>query len=355
MATIRKLPSGKWNVQVRKHGHLPVSETFITKAAAERWARETEVKIENASFVDQSKAQNTTVKDLLGEYEEKMTPRKRSWRREKSRLKGLVARLGKYPLAGLTAQAVVDFVDARLSAGACSDTIRKDLNTLSHAIDTGIALWGIPLPFNPVITARKILSKTETLRSGVERDRRLRKGELKRLLEASDAVHEALWIWTVESGMRRGEIAAMEYAHRSGKTLRAPTSKTGRPRTIPMSPAMQRVWRKLPWERDDSGNPVRIALKPDSITRAFDRDCKAAEIGGLRFHDLRHEATSRFFERGLQIQEVASITGHSDWKSLKRYTHPSASEIAKKLNGARRGNRPHRERQPRDTSPPSAS
>lgn len=142
---------------MRKLGHVAVSETFITKAAAERCARETQVKLEHASFVDQGNAQNTTVKDLLGEYENKITPRKRSWRREKSRLKGLVARLGRYSLAELTAQAVVDFVDARATAGAGGDTIRKDLNTLSHAIDTGIALWGIPLPFNSVVTARKIL------------------------------------------------------------------------------------------------------------------------------------------------------------------------------------------------------
>ena len=54
-------------------------------------------------------------------------------------------------------------------------------------------------------------------------------------------------------------------------------------------------------------------------------------IEGLRFHDLRHEATSRFFEKGLNIMEVASITGHKDLRMLRRYTHLKAEDLAKKL------------------------
>jgi site-specific recombinase XerD len=46
---------------------------------------------------------------------------------------------------------------------------------------------------------------------------------------------------------------------------------------------------------------------------------------------LRHEATSRLFEQGLQVQEVAAITGHTDWRSLKRYTHPQVRDLVQKL------------------------
>ena len=46
------------------------------------------------------------------------------------------------------------------------------------------------------------------------------------------------------------------------------------------------------------------------------RACKKTNIKGLRFHDLRHEATSRLFEKGLSIMEVASITGHKDIRML---------------------------------------
>jgi integrase len=54
-------------------------------------------------------------------------------------------------------------------------------------------------------------------------------------------------------------------------------------------------------------------------------------IENLRFHDLRHEAISRFFERGLSVPEVALISGHNDLRMLYRYTHLRADDIAKKL------------------------
>ena len=49
------------------------------------------------------------------------------------------------------------------------------------------------------------------------------------------------------------------------------------------------------------------------------------------FHDLRHEATSRFFELSLNVVEVAAITGHKDIKMLQRYTHLRAEALARKL------------------------
>ena len=56
------------------------------------------------------------------------------------------------------------------------------------------------------------------------------------------------------------------------------------------------------------------------------------EISDLRFHDLRHEATTRLFEKGLNVMEVAAITGHKDLRMLQRYTHLKPETIASKLN-----------------------
>ncbi len=58
---------------------------------------------------------------------------------------------------------------------------------------------------------------------------------------------------------------------------------------------------------------------------------KRTGIKNLRLHDLRHEATTRFFELGLNIMEVSTITGHKDLKMLKRYTHLKAQDLALKL------------------------
>ena len=67
------------------------------------------------------------------------------------------------------------------------------------------------------------------------------------------------------------------------------------------------------------------------ISQAFERVCKAAGIEGLTFHDLRHEATSRLFEKGLGLMEVASITGHKTMQMLKRYTHLRAEDLVGRL------------------------
>jgi integrase len=61
------------------------------------------------------------------------------------------------------------------------------------------------------------------------------------------------------------------------------------------------------------------------------RTIRRAGIEDLRFHDLRHEATTRLFEKGLNLMEVASITGHKDLRMLRRYTHLTAEDLARKL------------------------
>jgi integrase len=82
--------------------------------------------------------------------------------------------------------------------------------------------------------------------------------------------------------------------------------------------------------------PVRpvgylIGLRPDSVTQAFARACDRIGIHDVRLHDLRHEATSRLFEAGWSIPEVAAVTGHSDWESLKRYTQLRPDDLANKM------------------------
>lgn len=59
--------------------------------------------------------------------------------------------------------------------------------------------------------------------------------------------------------------------------------------------------------------------------------CKRAEIVNLRFHDLRHTATSRLAEKLPNVIELAAVTGHQTIQMLKRYYHPKAEALAMKL------------------------
>ena len=114
--------------------------------------------------------------------------------------------------------------------------------------------------------------------------------------------------WAIETAMRRGEIADMRWEHldRKARVLLIPETKNGTPRRVPLSSKALAVVEVLPRRIDGCVWSIRA----DSISQAFERVCKAAGIEGLTFHDLRHEATSRLFEKGLNPMEVAAITGH---------------------------------------------
>ena len=99
-------------------------------------------------------------------------------------------------------------------------------------------------------------------------------------------------------------------------------------RGVPLSRAGVITLRALPYSIPGKLFPE---VTTEAIKRAFMRACERAEIENFRFHDLRHEATRRLFEKGLNPLEVASITGHKTLQMLKRYTHLRAEDLAKKL------------------------
>jgi integrase len=132
--------------------------------------------------------------------------------------------------------------------------------------------------------------------------------------------------------MRRGEILNIKKSHINFplQTLLIPLTKTDTPRTIPLS---SRAIEALREQLRGSENviPIEETTLPDSVTQAFGRPCKRQGIDNLHFHDLRHEATSRFFEKGLNPVAVAAITGHKDTRMLMRYTHLRAEDLVKRL------------------------
>ncbi len=132
--------------------------------------------------------------------------------------------------------------------------------------------------------------------------------------------------------MRRGELCELRWEHVDLKdpneaTAHLPHTKNGFLRDVLLSNRAVDMLHALPRRLDGRV----FGLRPDSVTQAFARATARAGIEGVRIHDLRHEATSRLFERGVfDSMEVASITGHKDLRMLKRYYHPRAKDLAKK-------------------------
>ena len=335
MATFvqRKGPGGKrvWQVLVRRRGYPQQTRTFDTKGEAEGWASTLESEMSRGVFVSRTEAEGTTLAEALNRYRTEIVPQKKNADREARRIAGLITLLGPLSrrfLASIRGKDIVTFIKARQAGGAGPNTVRLDLALLSHLFNTARTAWGMESLSNPVDLVKCRRAK---LRNG--RDRRLVGDEQARLLAAALAYGgeiNSLITWAIETAMRRGEIAAMRWEHvnRETRTLLIPDTKTGTPRNIPLSPAALAVLDALPAK---ARGPV-WSLRPDSITQAFRRVCKAAGITGARLHDMRHEATSRLFEKqGFNAMEVSSITGHKSMQMLKRYTHLRAEDLAKRM------------------------
>lgn len=334
MASYRKRGNG-WQFCVRKgkYKNKPLYKTFQKKALGERWAREIEAEIDAGAFKDTRKASKIYLHTLLARYARDIIPTRKasSHSADRARIGTLSRLLGDYTLGGLTSEDVIEYVDERL-VEVVSDSIRKELQILADLIDTAHLIWKIYVPVNVVSEARRILKKLRKLKKGNRRDRRLVEDEYERITTAEHTrptLINQVAAFAVETAMRRGELAAArrEHVDRKTRTIRIPETKTDKARTIPLSSLAMRILDELPAQIDGT----LFGMRPGSMSQAFRRMVGRLGIDDLTLHDLRHEATSRFFEKGLPIQEVAAITGHEDWRSLKRYTHPDPEQVGRKL------------------------
>ena len=302
------------------------TKTFETRALAEQWARAIEVEMDKGVFVSRAEAESTTLKELLERYLDEITPLKKGAASETNRLRALMRLpLARRFVAGIRGMDIARFRDERLQKVTPS-TVKRDLVLLGHAFEVARKEWGIHF-HNPV---RDIKLPSENR----PRDRRLQAGEETRL---QDACRKARNPWllpavqlALETAMRQGELISLRWEHidLNRCTAHLPDTKNGESRTVPLSTTAIRVLRALPRSLHGQAFP---GVTTEAIKRAYIRAVRRAGIENLRFHDLRHEATTRLFEKGLNIMEVASITGHKDLRMLQRYTHLKAEDLALKL------------------------
>ena len=342
----RKGPGGRrvWQAHIRRRGFPAQVRTFDTKTEAQAWAAMVESEIVRGVFVSRTEAEATSLAEGLERYQDEIVPAKKQSDRERRRVDELIRQLGPLatrPLAGIRGKDIMTYIKDRSTRGAGGNTVRLDLALLSHLFNVARTAWGMESLSNPVE-----LVKGQRPKLPLGRTRRLVGGEEVRLLEAARTYGGEIGpiiTWAIETAMRRGEIAAMRWEHldRKARVLLIPETKTGTPRRVPLSSKALQVLDTLPRQIDG-----RVwSMRPDSISQAFERvvmaartdyesECKQARqkpdaklFKDLRFHDLRHEATSRLFEKGLNPMEVAAITGHKTLQMLKRYTHLKAEDL----------------------------
>jgi integrase len=133
----------------------------------------------------------------------------------------------------------------------------------------------------------------------------------------------------LETAMRRSELLGLRWSNidLTKQVAFLPLTKNGTDRNVPLSTAAVAILIGMPHSIDGRVFPINIA----AMEAAFLRAVRRADLHGLHFHDLRHTATTSLAGKLTNILELSAVTGHKELRMLKRYYHPKAEDIARKL------------------------
>ncbi len=326
MATFRARNSGNWQTIIRLVGIPPISRTFKNKSDAQLWAKRTEAEIYNGNLtIGLNDLRRLSLATLIERYRDTVSINKRGHRQERALLNALLRRpFAKLSLSAVTPHHFASYRDSRLVQVRAS-TINHELTLLNQIFRIAKAEWSIPVN-NPI----EGLSRPK---SSPSRTRRLNGNEFTLLMDAVASCRnphiKPVILFAIETGMRRSEILRIEWANidLNNRTLSIDETKNGSPRIIALTQSAAEVLA----EQHGKGLCQPFPLSIESFHMAWKRLMARSDIKNLHFHDLRHEAISRFFEKGLSVPEVALISGHKDYRMLARYTHLRAEDVAKKL------------------------
>lgn len=331
MASISKR-GDYWRAQVRRKGQPTQNASFDTKLQAQTWARDVETKMDRGEFYDMSEAQRTTLHEALDRYYREVSTQKKHPAQELQRIKRWQAQpLAKRFLSTLRGYDFAKYRDDRRAAGRAENTVRLELQLISHMFGIARKEWGMEGLQNPVANIRKP-------GSGTARNRRLLPGEYDRILttlSASGNPYAApAFVLAIETSLRKGMLFELrwDWIDMHQRIIEIPlefrgTGNKGVPVEIPLSNRAMGVLSSMP--RALSGKVLDCTK--DAVTTIWKRRLAELGIKGLRWHDLRHEAVSSFFEKGLHPLQVSSISGHKSLSMLARYTHLKAVDLVAML------------------------
>ena len=137
---------------------------------------------------------------------------------------------------------------------------------------------------------------------------------------------------TLHTGLRRGEVFNLKVRDidLSARvlTVAGGGAKSGESRHIPLNKEAYSVldqWIKQnKLERGDLvfGNP-NTGRRFDNIKNAWKGLMDSAGLDNFRFHDLRHTFGTRLAQRGVDLETLRDLMGHSDIKTTQIYLHTS--------------------------------
>ena len=328
----RKDGSSAWRVQivVRREGHIVRDgRTFEEKNRAKAWMAQREAEIASGHWAPRGHTLGSIIQRYIDEYEQVS-----NWGRSKG---ADLRRIQTYAIANhdvetLKSRHFVEHIMNRRKSGVAAATANTDLVWIRGALRVARAAWGYQIDLQELEDAAVHCRKNRLIDRSDERDRRPTSEELAALRKYFSRGDgrcsfdmNTIVDFAIESTRRQSEITRLCWEDYNPDTRVCKLLG-------PKDPKNKKQRKKIPFKLTQEAAAIIDAqpripgesrifpIKPSAIRRRWERACEKLGIDDLHFHDLRREGTSRLFERGYQIHEVAQFTLHENWKNLQRYT-----------------------------------
>ena len=340
MASFQQLPSGNWRDLIRAKGHKTISSTFSSEKLAKAFAKEKGRQLEEIKATGRMAApKGSTVGHYIDDYLDYIQPGRTLQRSALFIYKALKDRFGTIGIERLSKSHLDAFIDARKKEGVQGQTIAGDLSLLSTVLRYCYDVKHLDVDPDMSDKARKSLKTSHKLRIksrevecvptqfeidaiiGVFATKKRQQIDMPKVIR-----------FGLYTSMRQSEICRIriEDLSHENKTViirdrKHPDEKMGNDETVPLLPSAWEVVENFIGTR--TSGPI-FPYNPKSVSVAFSRARAEAGVARpVRFHDLRHKAITDFFGIGLSVPQVALMSGHRDWQTLKRYTHIKASDV----------------------------
>lgn len=379
MAGKKRLANGSIQYVFKKAGVLskPLYMTFYDEQEGDTYAKRLEALLDRgivpSEFEVKTKVNN--IRDLVRDYQNNAHPSPK----DRAALRTVVSSVGKTSLDLINAQWVDNWIAGmKRQHKLAPATIRAKVGALARCTDWGMRKGFLTMPDHPLRSlpdGYASYTKTDAFHAGgkrvdVERDRRLEPGEYEKILQVIDQgflprkqrvcsleyvpALKCLFILAVETAMRMREMFTLtvEQIDMPKRTIFLDRTKNGDKRQVPMSSVAIATIKEYLQAREIPEKHPQNLLFPwwngvheardlhgvtDMLSKLFhnDRSLGIFECAGcddLKFHDLRHEAVSRLFERTkLTDLQISKISGHKSMKMLARYANLRGSDLASAL------------------------
>jgi len=343
MATKRKR-GDRWEYCVRRKKLLPkpIYLYFTDPDEGDNFVENLEKLLNHGIIPERFKPKETKslslVRDLIRQYLTTITISKS----DTDLMNVLLERIGLLPVSTITYDWAENWIQEMKTIQQLSPTtIRHYVGATARCFD-----WAQRkgLLVNPLRVLPKRYATTGNDQEEEFRDERCDPHEEDLIFEAigDDIDMLMLFILAIESAMRLREMYTLtrDQVDFKKRTIFLDKTKNGDKRQVPMNSIVMRcmaVYMKkkkgiiFPWWNGDR-SARELKRTTSLLSKKFGRVFEQVGLQRLNFHDLRHEATSRLYERTrLSDIQIAKITGHKDLRTLKRYANLRGSNLADEL------------------------